>query len=67
MGRSRWGNVRKLPSGQYQARYQVNGVWRTAPTTFRTKGLADGFLAATRTELERGAWVDPTAGKVALS
>jgi integrase len=56
-----------LPSGKYQARYQVNRVWRTAPTTFRTKGLADSFLAATRTELERGTWVDPTAGKVALS
>ena len=55
VGRSRWGSVRKLPSGKYQARYQVNRLWRTVlPTTFRTKGLADGFLAVTRTELEGG-------------
>ena len=63
MGRSRWGSVRKLPSGRYQARYQVNGVWRTAPTTFRTKGLADSFLAATRTELERGHVDRPDGGQ----
>jgi integrase len=56
-----------LPSGKYQARYQVNGLWRTAPTTFRTKGLADSFLAATRTELDRGSWVDPMAGRIALA
>ena len=59
--------MRKLPSGNYQARYQVDGVWHTAPATFRTKGLADSFLAATRTDLERGNWIDPNAGDVLLS
>ena len=59
--------MRKLPSGNYQARYQVDGVWHTAPATFRTKGLADSFLAATRTDLERGNWIDPSAGDVLLS
>lgn len=67
MGRSRWGSVRKLSSGRYQARYQVKGVWRTAPTTYRTKGDADSFLAATRADLERGTWHDPTAGKISLA
>ena len=67
MARSRWGSVRKLPSGKYQARYQVDALWHTAPSTFRTKGLADSFLAATRTDLERGTWIDPTAGEVLLS
>jgi integrase len=33
----------------------------------RTRALADCFLAATRTDLERGTWIDPTAGKVALA
>lgn len=66
MGRSRWGSVRKLPSGRYQARYRVDGAWRAAPTTFRTKGDADSFLAATRADLERGTWHDPTAGEVTL-
>jgi integrase len=66
VARRPWGNVRKLPSGRWQARYQVQGVWRNAPETFRTKGLADGWLAATRTDLERGTWIDPEAGKVPL-
>ncbi len=67
MARRAWGSVRKLPSGRWQARYQVQGVWRTAPETFRTKGLADSWLAATRTDLERGTWIDPTAGKIPLA
>ena len=64
MGRSRWGSVRKLPSGKYQARYAVGLVWHSAPTTFRTKREADAFLASVRSDIERGSWVDPAAGKV---
>ncbi|MBA3289471.1 MAG: site-specific integrase [Acidimicrobiia bacterium] len=67
MARRPWGNARKLPSGRWQARYQIKGIWRTAPETFRTKGLADSWLAATRTDLERGNWIDPEAGKVPLA
>ena len=67
MARRPWGNARKLPSGRWQARYQVQGRWRNAPETFRTKSLADSWLAATRTDLERGNWIDPGAGKVHLT
>ena len=67
MARRPWGNARKLPSGRWQARYQVQGRWRNAPETFRTKSLADSWLAATRTDLERGNWIDPSAGKVHLT
>ena len=67
MARRPWGNARQLPSGRWQARYQVQGVWRTAPETFRTKGLADSWIAATRTDLERGTWIDPEAGRVPLA
>jgi integrase len=67
VGRSRWGSVRKLPSGRYQARYRIDRVWKTAPSTFRTKGDADGFLAATRADVDRGTWVDPTAGQIQLA
>lgn len=67
MRRSAWGSVRQLPSGRWQARYKAHGTWQTAPTTFRTKGLADSFLAATRTELDRGTWIDPASGEVVLS
>ena len=64
--RSPWGSTRKLPSGRWQARYRVDGVWRAAPTTYRTKGDADAFLAATRADLERGTWVPPERGNIAL-
>jgi hypothetical protein len=60
--RNAWGSVRRLPSGRYQARHRVDGVWRAAPTTFTTKRDADAFLATTRADLERGTWVDPDAG-----
>ena len=64
--RSPWGSTRKLPSGRWQARYRVDGVWRAAPTTYRTKGDADAFLAATRADLERGTWVPPERGNIAF-
>lgn len=64
MGRSRWGSVRKLPSGKYQARFSVDGTWHRAETTFRTKREADAYLASVRVDLDRGTWIDPDAGKV---
>jgi integrase len=65
--RSPWGSVRRLSSGRFQARYRVDGVVHVAPRTFRTKREADAFLARTRADLERGAWMDPDAGKVPLA
>jgi integrase len=58
--------VRKLPSGRFQARYRVDLTWRAAPTTFRTKREADAFLAQTRADLDRGSWLDPARGDIAL-
>ncbi len=37
-----------LPSGKYRARDQVPGHWHTAPSTFRTEGLAVWLGRATR-------------------
>jgi integrase len=34
--------------------------------TYRTKGDADAFLASTRADLERGTWVPPERGNIAL-
>ncbi|MFE5185486.1 tyrosine-type recombinase/integrase [Streptomyces sp. NPDC056628] len=60
-----FGRVRKLPSGRYQARYVgPDGVLRPAPDTFRTKRDADAWLADKQTEMRRGDWHDPDAGKV---
>ncbi|MFF7866306.1 tyrosine-type recombinase/integrase [Streptomyces qaidamensis] len=66
--RRHFGRVRKLPSGRYQARYLgPDGQLRPAPHTFRTKRDADDWLADKQTELRRGDWHDPDAGKVLLS
>ncbi len=64
--RSSWGTVRKLPSGQYQARYRDEGVLTKAPTTFRTKRDAEAYLSIVRADMERGSWVGPAGGKVSL-
>lgn len=64
--RSSWGSSRKLPSGRWQARYRVDGVWRTAPATYRTKRDAEAFLAAIRADTERGTWLPPEQGRIAL-
>lgn len=58
--RRRFGRVRKLPSGQWQARYAgPDGRDRSAPTTFASKTDAARFLAATEVDMARGAWLDP--------
>lgn len=63
--RRQFGRVRKLPSGRYQARYVgPDGQLRPAPETFRTKKDADDWLADKQTEMRRGDWHDPDAGKV---
>jgi integrase len=62
--RQAWGSVRKLPSGRYQARYRVDGVEHAAPQTFPTNREADAFLAGARAAVDRGSWVDPTAGRI---
>ncbi len=63
--RRQFGRVRKLPSGRYQARYVgPDGLLRPAPETFRTKRDADAWLADKQSEMRRGDWHDPDAGKV---
>ena len=47
-GKRRFGSVRQLPSGRWQARYSTDGeLLRTAPNTFRTK--TDALLWLTQT------------------
>lgn len=61
--RSTFGNLRKLPSGRYQARYtDPTGQLRSAPVTFQTKGDAETYLAAVRTDIVRNAWT-PTPSR----
>ncbi len=65
-----FGNVRKLPSGRWQARYTGpdDRVYSAKtpegkPLTFQTKALADGWLAKVRADIERGTWVSPDRAK----
>ena len=64
--RQPWGNVRRLASGRYQARYTVGYETFTAPRTFATKRAAHTFLAEARVAIDRGTWVDPNAGRMTL-
>jgi integrase len=63
----RFGRVRKLPSGRYQARYLgPDGIDRPAPTTFTRKTDAERWLAAVEADVLKGSWRDPDLGRVEL-
>jgi hypothetical protein len=58
--RRRFGRVRRLPSGRYQARYRgPDGMDRPAPSTFATKTDAERWLARTEVEIHDDRWRDP--------
>jgi integrase len=59
--RSSFGQVRKLPSGRWHARYTAPGTDRfvNAPSTFDTKLDAQTWLTTQRADLVRGAWLPP--------
>jgi integrase len=64
-GRRTFGNVRKLPSGSFQARYTgPDGREYKAPVTFQTGGDGDMWLATQRADISRGVWKPPTARAV---
>jgi hypothetical protein len=63
--RRRFGAVRRLPSGRWQARYWDGAGERIgAPATFATKAEAQRWLSAAETDMGRGDWHDPRLGKV---
>jgi hypothetical protein len=52
--RRRFGEVAKLPSGMYRARYTgPDGARHAAPHTFETKGDADAWLSLRQAEIIR--------------
>jgi integrase len=68
MSRRRFGSVRRLPSGRWQARYRTNdGRQHTAPETFATKTEATRHLAQVETDLSRGQWSDPRLGRTTFT
>ena len=48
----------------YEASYWHNGRRHVAPTSFTTKGDARAFLSAVETDIRRGVWIDPWAGRL---
>ncbi|MGW5876886.1 tyrosine-type recombinase/integrase [Nocardiopsis terrae] len=58
-----FGNIRKLSSGRYQARYWgTDGRLRPAPMPFDTKKAAQRWLKLKAAEIAQGDWFDPEAG-----
>lgn len=58
--RRRFGAVRKLPSGRFQARYQgPDGLTRSAPETFSSQTDADRWLVRKEAEIIDGRWKNP--------
>ena len=67
-GKRRFGRVRRLPSGRFQARYLgPDGKDRPAPDTFASKTAAEVWLARKEVEIRDGEWIDPDLGKVAFT
>ena len=65
MARRRFGLLRKLPSGRWQASFTgPDGRRQTAPTTFATKSDADRWLAKVDIDLWRGTWLDEAAARI---
>lgn len=67
-GHRRFGNIRRLPSGRYQASYLgPDGRRRYADETFERKGDADKALSIIEAQIARGDWTDPDRAKTKLA
>jgi integrase len=65
--RRQFGSVEELPSGRWRVRYRIeDGTFRTAPEPFATKKAAGTWLAGIQTDMAKGTWTDPTAGRETL-
>jgi integrase len=64
----RFGRVRQLASGRWQARYAgPDGIDRPAPETFASKTDAEIWLTLKEAEIRNGDWINPDDGKVKLA
>jgi len=63
--RRRFGSVRQLPSGRWQARYQgPDGLLRAADETFASKTSAERWLTRTEAQIIDEDWLSPDDGSV---
>ncbi len=62
--RRRFGHLRQLPSGRWQAKYQgPDGKVYTAPHTFKGKGMAEQWLTVKEAEIHKAEWLPPEASQ----
>lgn len=62
-----FGNIRRLSSGRYQARYRgPDGKLRPAPSTFQRKTDAARWLSLKEAEISKGEWIAPELGAQAF-
>ncbi|AIJ21808.1 tyrosine-type recombinase/integrase [Amycolatopsis methanolica] len=67
-GRRRFGAVRELPSGRWQARYLgPDGRTHPAPHTFPGKRDAEQWLSVVEAEILRGDWLDPDLARISFA
>ncbi|GFG87746.1 tyrosine-type recombinase/integrase [Mycolicibacter algericus] len=59
MAKGRFGGVRQLRSGRWQARYIHQGREHKGPTTFLTSGDAHDWLAQQQVNINEGIWQSP--------
>ncbi|SHE25197.1 tyrosine-type recombinase/integrase [Actinomyces glycerinitolerans] len=64
--RQSFGNITKLPSGRYRARYQdptalPKRTWINAPRTYDQKKDAEWWLHEVKLAMDRGTWEHPAA------
>lgn len=63
--RRRFGYVRRLPSGRFQASFiDPTGLRRTAPSTFERRPEAVDWLTVQESLVVRNEWTDPDRGRV---
>jgi integrase len=65
-GRRHFGSIRKRPSGNWQATYNLDGQTHSGGT-FSTKADALAFLSTIEADSRRGSWIDPRSGEVLIS
>jgi hypothetical protein len=65
--RRAFGNIRPAGKSSWQASYKVDGQRFVAPSTFPSKADASAWLANIQAYINRGIWIDPTAGKEFLA
>jgi integrase len=65
MARREFGSIRRRDNGRWQVRYR-DPAGRQQSRMFATRGDAARFLSGIRTDLDRGDWIDPRAGRQTL-